>query len=477
MNHPIVEVNKNNIKHKFMCRSPYIENFVTNVFPNWKKETFLTFDMVCNNRECGVAIDLGAWIGTTSIYLAKKFKHVIAVECDTESLIDLENNLKLNDIKNVTVVDKPINQRSTEVIIGPRNINGWNELNLSITCTKNKSTSQNDNVLKSTTFKNIIYNYYLKNKNRSNHLINFIKCNIEGGEEYILEDILYYGLNNNIQSYISFHLYWWDDVSNLLKLSKYIDQYDCFVCCRPIQNVTQYIQSNPTCSILFVPKKNKFLPQKNNMTVCIVSYNNYTYTQNMVKQVSNYTQDIVVINNNSTCDKIINYFNNEYQYTLCNMEKNSGPEIYQHPDIRNILGPIFILTDPDLQLNNQLPMNFITILFQLQQKHKCHKIGFALDIDSDDIRDDIHFAGKTIKEWEEPFWKNKINDDKYELYLAPIDTTFCMINYNYYTGSHVRIAGNFLCKHLPWHKNFWDIIGIEEYKNYLNENKVTTWLK
>lgn len=476
MNYPFTETTKNDINHKFIYRTPYIENFITNVFPEWKQDTFAVFDNISNNNDCEIAIDLGAWIGTMSIFLAKKFKHVIAIECDKESLFDLENNLILNDISNVTIIDRPISNLSTEVIIGPRCVNGWNELNLSTSCIKKNRTTRHDYMVKSITFKNMIYDYYIKNKCICNYKINFIKCDIEGAEEYILEEILHYGLQNNIKSYISFHLDWWDDGSNLHKLSKYISQYDCFVSDKLVLDAIQHVLENPHCSILFVPKKNVIVPLKNNTTICIISYNNYTYTKNMVNQISHYTKDIVVINNNSTYNKIIDYFNKEYQFTLLNMEDNHGSNVYKRPDIKKLLGSVFILTDPDLELNSNLPTNFIEILFELQNKYKCHKIGFALDISSNDIRTDIKFAGHTIKKWEAQFWTKKIANDKYELYKADVATTFCLVNFNY-NGQDIRIAGDFTCKHLPWYNNYRTIIGEDDYKNYLINNKTSNWIK
>lgn len=472
MNYQIIETKKDAIP-KLICRTPYIKNFITNDFPNWEPDTLAVFDNLCNDN-CEIAIDLGAWIGITSIYLAKKFKHVIAIECDKESLFDLEQNLTLNNISNVTIIDKPISNLSTNVVFGPRAINGWNELNLSISCVKKNTTTQHDYTTKSITFKNVLFDYYIKNKSICDYKINFIKCDIEGGEEQILEDILYYGLQNNTKLYISFHLDWWNDKSNLDKLSKFISQYDCFVVNTLIPDVIQYIYQNPFGSILFVPKKDIIIPLKDNITACIISYNNYTYTKNMVEQLSRYTKDIVVINNKSTYHKIIDYFNKKYQFTLLNMEANHGSEVYKHPDIKKILGSVYILTDPDLEFNQNLPPNFIETLFELQYIYKCHKIGFALDIMSRDIREDIKIANYTIKQWESQFWLNKINNDKYELYQAIIDTTFCLINYNY-SGPHIRVAGDFTCKHLPWHNNYRNIISNDEYENYLLNNISTNW--
>ena len=44
-------------------------------------------------------------------------------------------------------------------------------------------------------------------------------------------------------------------------------------------------------------------------------------------------------------------------------------------------------------------------------------------------------------------------------------------------GGHYRIAGNYLCKHLPWHNGFEKIIPKDEYNYYLKNNISTNYWK
>lgn len=122
-----------------------------------------------------------------------------------------------------------------------------------------------------------------------------------------------------------------------------------------------------------------------------------------------------------------------------------------------------IITDPDLEFNDKLPKNFVEILAILSDKYKCQKIGFALDIsDCDKMYADIYLRGKTIHDWEIKFWARKIQEVElemeYEFYKASIDTTFCLYNKKG-TAFNIRIAGDFIAKHLPWYINI--------YENYL----------
>ena len=54
--------------------------------------------------------------------------------------------------------------------------------------------------------KDIIHNYCIDISN-----ISLIKVDIEGGEEYILNDLYDIHIKNNTPLYISFHYLWWND--------------------------------------------------------------------------------------------------------------------------------------------------------------------------------------------------------------------------------------------------------------------------
>lgn len=79
-----IDITKNNVLHKFVPVDKSTDNFVKNIFPNWETDTFFIFDLFKDKNS--VAIDLGAWIGTTSIWLSHNFHHVVAVEADKISL-------------------------------------------------------------------------------------------------------------------------------------------------------------------------------------------------------------------------------------------------------------------------------------------------------------------------------------------------------------------------------------------------------
>ena len=220
--------------------------------------------------------------------------------------------------------------------------------------------------------------------------------------------------------------------------------------------------------------------------IVIICYNNYRYVKNTLSQILNinkeYYKNIIIINNNSTCLNTIEYLNN-VDVRVINNTENLGPWITytNNKHIYDILPDKFILTDPDLKFNKNIPTNFIEILANLSDKYETSKIGFALDISDHELffltTNYVHNV--SIYEWEKSFYEFKIADDKYELYDADIDTTFCLINkYNLLNDYNlkIRVGGDFTAKHIPWYRDN-EVYNV--YDNYINNttNNISTIAK
>jgi FkbM family methyltransferase len=207
--------------------------------------------------------------------------------------------------------------------------------------------------------------------------------------------------------------------------------------------------------------------------IIIICYNNYLYVKNTLEQLlkinNKYYNNIQILNNKSTCLNTINFLKNIDVKVINNLE-NNGPWITSNNNkhIFDILPNKFIITDPDLEFNENIPSDFIEILSNLSDKYRTSKIGFALNISDFEkfYKEDSYHLNVSIYDWEIRFWTSKIYDVNYELYDANIDTTFCLINKdNIDRFFNIRIAGNFTAKHLPWYveNNTYNI-----YDNYMN---------
>jgi hypothetical protein len=215
------------------------------------------------------------------------------------------------------------------------------------------------------------------------------------------------------------------------------------------------------------------ISEPNNIPIVVICWNNPTFIKMFVNQLKKYPNPIIILDNKSEfpempeCYRQIKSELNE-KVDIVLLDKNYGSDVYKK--LKNQLPNIYILSDPDLELNPNMPINFAEHLLNISNKYKSYKVGAALDIsEQDKLLDCPNYTfGKTIYEWESKFWKKPVNDNEYELYWADTDTTLCLINNNY-RGNKVRVAGVFTAKHLPWYKDY--------IKNNISQNEIDFWKK
>lgn len=219
-----------------------------------------------------------------------------------------------------------------------------------------------------------------------------------------------------------------------------------------------------------------------NIPIIIVCFNNYKYVENTINQINRvnkeYAKNIIILNNCSTCIETINYLKN-INYRVMNNHENKTPRI-SHKDnkhIYDILPDEFILTDPDLEFHENLPVTFIEELSMLSNIFNSYKIGFALDIDNEhDMLEGLYIDNCSIYNWELQYYQSILLFPNYHLLIANIDTTFCLINKKYTNNIdlQIRCAGNFKAKHIPWYKKNKIYNVYENYCNYTNSPKSET---
>jgi FkbM family methyltransferase len=214
---------------------PNLKFWIDN-FPNWENETFSVFDKYLNENK--IFIDLGGWIGTTAIYSSRKSKTVYCIEADIESFKDLSKNCKIN-CNNYILINKAIyNEDDIEIKFGKNKYLKDSKINDSTSHIyyDNESTNEGTNEyyhINTITIQSLINNYNLKLDE-----ISLIKVDIEGGEEFILNDLFLIKKQCNIPLYISFHYSWW--------INKDLDRFD-FLTFEQKNNIISY----PFTSILF----------------------------------------------------------------------------------------------------------------------------------------------------------------------------------------------------------------------------------
>jgi hypothetical protein len=232
-------------------------------------------------------------------------------------------------------------------------------------------------------------------------------------------------------------------------------------------------------------KKRRTLKKKHTIPIVVICWNNYYFVQNFINQLKQFPNPIILLDNNSSYQPLLDYYKRikselKDKIDIRMLEKNYCHKVLMI--LKDTLPSVYILSDPDLELNPKMPKHFAQLFLELSNEYKSYKVGCALKIDDHKkfIQCDNYTDKKSIYEWESQFWKKPIRNDKYELYEAEIDTTCCLINNKYKTESFsrsIRVAGNFTAKHLPWYKNYIkDNISTDEINNWKRNNKSSSIL-
>ncbi|QTV04558.1 glycosyltransferase family 2 protein [Faecalibacter bovis] len=191
-------------------------------------------------------------------------------------------------------------------------------------------------------------------------------------------------------------------------------------------------------------------------------------------------QNIIIIDNKSSYAPLLNYYKDiESKVIVEYMEENAGHLVFfENKILHNKYGKgYFVVTDADIVPNNNLPLNFMSIMINHLDKYfkRINKIGFALRID--DLPKEYILKDKVIK-WEKRFWENHIEDN---LYLNWIDTTFALYKPNYpslfknisYLNG-IRIGGDFTSKHGGWYIDNMNLTEEQQYY-YDTVNSSSSW--
>lgn len=218
--------------------------------------------------------------------------------------------------------------------------------------------------------------------------------------------------------------------------------------------------------------------------IIVPVFNLVSYAKFMSAQLDEYgLTSYIICDNNSTYEPMIEFLNEQEQLgkRIVRFDKNLGPRIFcETPEFLSILPEYFIITDPDIVFNKNLPKNFINKMKRIIDTYSVSKAGFAIDIF--ETRDKF-FDGHDVDEWEGKYWTVELNiyNEKDPIYIAPIDTTFCLYKKSSFvnelldkrsgvTGtSCVRIAGRFTCEHMGWWK---DQPLTQEEKDYYSQTQI-----
>jgi len=161
-------------------------------------------------------IDIGAFVGATTLYCAHLAKKVYAIEPDPIAFSELEKNVNLNPrlIEKIDLHKKCINEKSGKVRFGSIAKGGDSTSGLQF------ADSQTSWIVEGITF-----NEFISKNNITD--CNLIKMDIEGGETTVLTSMIDYLEKNKTALYLSLHpLFFINPFEDMKKIIEVLKIYD-----------------------------------------------------------------------------------------------------------------------------------------------------------------------------------------------------------------------------------------------------------
>lgn len=199
------------------------------------------------------------------------------------------------------------------------------------------------------------------------------------------------------------------------------------------------------------------------------------------KLISLGTEKVIIVDNASTYPPLLEWYEsvkNHPNIKLYLEKQNHGFMGGWQIDLfaKEKIGKWFFYTDPDMELNPNMPHDYATRMIEIALRHDYHKIALAYRVD--DIPDYFPMKQQAIQVAGE-YWKKQVEKD---VYVSEIDTTFALYDGDYYIGKEapwyrtLSVAGGFTARHLGFYIDPNNMT--EEEKYYLDHvEKLTFWSK
>jgi len=174
--------------------------------------------------------------------------------------------------------------------------------------------------------------------------------------------------------------------------------------------------------------------------ILILTNNRPTMLSDMITSIESYTDPetykIIICDNNSQQKEMLELLDTlEKTYTVIRNDTNNTFEGL-NPGlkiVKNFHDKYFIISDPDIILNSNIPSNWVTKMCELLDKTNYPKVGLSLNISFENINNWTNFIITTEKR----YWKKecKVNFEFLEAdcYEALVDTTMAMYRHDTFT--------------------------------------------
>jgi len=186
----------------------------------WEPHTYKVMSQYLDKNS--IYIDIGAWIGPTVIYAAKKSKQVICFEPDPIAFRRLTSNIYLNNLDNVSSYNVAISDKCS--IQKMSSFGGsLGDTMTSLISRHNKSSSS---------FNALVLDWNMIEKIHNFKKVDFIKIDIEGAEFFLIPKLEKFFMKFQPVVWLSIHVNFLNDEVKLKELQRLMDVMNrCYKIC------------------------------------------------------------------------------------------------------------------------------------------------------------------------------------------------------------------------------------------------------
>jgi hypothetical protein len=184
--------------------------------------------------------------------------------------------------------------------------------------------------------------------------------------------------------------------------------------------------------------------------------------------------NLYILDMDSSYPPLIEFYSRRASDFTLIMQQNTGHKtLWEKGILRNLFADNewVAVTDSDIELSPDTPRGFIEQMITVAKDFRIDKVG--LSIVYDDITNPV--LKDIITPIESQYWIHHMQHKWHNVYMAPTDTTFCIVRPKLpFTYTALRIA-DWPIRHIDWYSN-WDKLTDEEqyYFDHADEQISTT---
>ncbi len=304
-------------------------------------------------KQGDVVLDIGANIGYYSILASKlvgKKGKVYAFEPDPQNIKLLYKNIKLNNCRNITVIEAALGSKKGKLDL-IQDLSNPGESKLS-----------KKNIANSVKVKVLTLDQFVKTEKIKK--IDLIKIDVEGAEPDVLKgSIKTLRLNKSLKLFIecnpqALKAFNQDKVALTaylrgmdFELKEIIDEGNRKIWKYSEENLSNVLKQTGFTNIIAI--KNKIFETKPKVSVLMAAYNAEKYIEGTIESVLNQTYnnfEFIIVNDNSsdrTLDLINNYSKKDNRIFVINLKKNLGPSLAANIGLKSVHGKFLFRVDAD----------------------------------------------------------------------------------------------------------------------------------